>query len=175
MSNVATSKKFRISALVQFLATPNEYVSGPHLQRLGHGVGAAIWEVPTTEAETEETMNDVAGLTRDKAIPYFDQVGTLSTFAADAQARAAEEPSNMHYQEALFAVRLITGDVPGALLTAAEVRSALTTTDEPWKIVLKARVAEVADAARQDPDRAVDVLRTYADHTLTALRLPKAK
>jgi hypothetical protein len=174
MSNVATSKKFRTSAVVQFVGVPMDYISGPHVKRLGHGVGATIWDAPATVDDAQVTMSELAALIRDEAIPYLDQLGTLPAFAADAQLRAEREPTNLHYQEALFAVRLITGDTPGALQVAASIKPVLAEADAPWEISLGARVAEAAEAARHDPARAVDLLRSHAVHTLAALGLTKA-
>src|SRR5687768_3868566 len=69
MSNVATSSRFKVSAVVQLLAVPNRNITGPHLLQLGRGTGRAVWDSPATVEDAASAMTDLVALIQAEALP----------------------------------------------------------------------------------------------------------
>ncbi len=69
-------------------------------------------------------MSDLAELILQEAIPFFDRAGTADSYAEHAERRATQYPDNVNDWEEVFCLRLVRGDVEGALEVADVTRRA---------------------------------------------------
>jgi hypothetical protein len=122
--------------------------------------------------DAQEVMEDVLDLIKKEALPFFEQVETVTGFTLGAEERVQRQPDDPNYQEALFYLRLIQGDVEGALRTAEAAQLAAHTDGRPWALEIGVRVRNIAEIARRDPQRAVHLVCNQADQTRAHLGLP---
>jgi hypothetical protein len=163
----SSSPTFLVSGIVQLLSTPLPYLHGPHLIDLGRGTPDAVHDA----SDPEEAFRTTLKVVRADALPAFERLGTLEGYAAAAEAMVDGAPQDPNYHEERFHLRLIQGDIAGALLAAEETERAARAAELPWADEIASRVADLADIVRQDPDQAVDVLRGHARTVRTALGL----
>jgi hypothetical protein len=120
LSNSGCSTAFHVIYVVCVLAKPTTYVTG-HVQHFRPlGAITPYWPAPapTTVADVEEPMLEVLELIRDQALPYFDQVGTLTGYTALAEDYASSHSENVNTDEELYCLQVIRGDTEAALRTS---------------------------------------------------------
>ncbi|MGI5175425.1 hypothetical protein ACQEVZ_03725 [Dactylosporangium sp. CA-152071] len=172
MSTTRSADQFKLGAHVQLLAVPTRYLVGPlhqPLRRLGPRV---FWDTPATVTEAGPGMAEIAEAIRAQAVPYLDTYGTTEALQRHFDELVDDRPFDIHFQEAAFCLRLINGDVDGALAAAAGAVSAAAQETRDWAQELAGRVSAVADQLRTDHAAALRMLRTHAGTTRQHLRLP---
>lgn len=174
MSNSRWSSNYSVHASVQVMAVPKEYLGSSLIfLLLGHGSPQrSWWEAATNLAEAEPAMGQIRALIQAEALPIFDQLGTVSGYATTVAERAQENPLNYLHNEELFYLRLIQGDVSGALRAAEAAEHGARADGIEFALKVCARVARTAEAARRDPAEALGILHGNADYTRAQLGLP---
>lgn len=172
LSNSRWSSDFRLDTTVKLLAVPTETLGGRYVQPLGHGTGRSLWATPTTVAELAPAMGDILDHINTEAVPLFDRLGSIDGYTADTEQRAAEIPQDVISQEELTYLRLLRGDLAGALSAAEAADRAGHSDGRDWAVERALRVRRIAEIARDDLDAALAVLRDNVTYTRTKIKLP---
>ncbi|MGK5681673.1 hypothetical protein [Actinoplanes sp. URMC 104] len=114
-------------------------------------------------------MLEILELIQDQALPYFDRFGTLAAFAPLVEADAARWPENVHFQEELFCLQVIRGDLEAAVKTADAAESAGRDDGRDWAVAVGRRVRQNAEAIRRDPPSGIRIMRAQAEQTRSHL------
>lgn len=168
------SSNYTVMAIVQLLAVPKEFMTGLSMRPLGQGTSRGMWKAAANVVEAEPAMRDILELIQTEALPEFDRVGTVPGYTALAEELARRDPQDVHYNEAVFCLRLIRDDIEGALRAAEAVSRAARADGADWALELDARVTRTADAVRRDPGEALQLLRANVAFTRSHLGLPPA-
>jgi hypothetical protein len=132
-------------------------------------------ELPEDLDQAQPVMQELAQAMIAEAVPFFAEAGTLHGQLLAAEADAMSNALNCHHHERLCYIRLLLGDVAGAL-TAAEAAEQTGQKDgRGWALELAQRARHMADLARDNPEAAIDALRQNAEWTRTKLRLPPSR
>ncbi|WP_250034648.1 hypothetical protein [Paractinoplanes maris] len=168
-SNFSTA--FDAKYLVVLLAKPDDGVTGRWQYFKSLGDIHPYWPAPapTSVEEAEGPMLEILDLIRDQALPYFDRFGTLATFAPLVEADAAQRPENFHFQEELFCLQVIRGDLEAAVRTADVAESAARDDGSDWALAVGRRVRQNAEAIRRDPASGIRLMRAQVEHTRSHL------
>jgi hypothetical protein len=168
-SNYSTA--FHAEYLVFLLAEPSDVVTGRWQRFRALREIHPSWPAPapTSVPEAEGPMLEILDLIRDQALPYFDRFGKLATFAPLVEADAAQWPENVHYQEELFCLQVIQGNLEAALRTADVAESAGRDDGRDWAVAVGQRVRRNADAIRRDPSAGIHIMRAQAGQTRSDL------
>lgn len=165
------SSNFWVEAFVRLLPKPAVGWAGNIRHRFGERTGRGLWPGPTTVADSESVMREIAAAARAEAIPFFDTVGTLDGYAVEVTGHVEANPLNVHLQEELAYVHLLRADLPAARVAADAVVS--STDPRPWVEEIRQRVSTVMAAAGHSRDEAIGLLRDQADATRVQLKLPR--
>jgi hypothetical protein len=164
------SSDFRHDMLATLLAVPSPVLTVSFfVHPLGHGLGRGHYTAVTSIAEAEPAMDDLYDLIQLQAIPYLDRVGTLQAYTAEAE--AATTPENVNHHQELCYLRLIQGDIDGALQSAELAVATGHAAGYDWTVEIADRVAALANVIRDDPQRAVDLLRDNAAQMRARLKI----
>lgn len=166
------SSAYRVAAIVQLLAVRKEYQTGLMMQDLRDATGRGLWQSAANLTEVEPAMREILDLIQTEALPIFDRVGNIAGYARLAEERARQQPMDVHFQHNVFCLRLLQGDVEGALSTAEAVHRAAHADGADWALGIDTNVAGIAQAAQRNPDEAIEMLRSNAAYTRTHLGLP---
>lgn len=171
LCNSVYSTAFHAEYLVLLLAKPSDVVTGRWQRFRQLGEIHPFWPdpAPTSVPEAEDPMLEILDLIRDQALPYFDRSGTLATFAPLVEADAAQGPENVHYQEELFCLQVIQGNLEAALRTADVAESAARDDGRDWAVAVGQRVRQNAEAIRRAPSSGIRIMRAQAEQTRSNL------
>ena len=129
--------------------------------------GHDIWWDPDTQAASAIGA-DIAARLRSGALPYWDRLGDLASFAAECRRRSTFE-IDVHYLEWVAGVGVIVGDEASA--TGAFAATHRLRPERPWEHVAQARLAELEEVWLADPSAALALLRQRRDQTTAAIGL----
>lgn len=130
MSSWPGSRSFYLQTGIQLLPEPAEYlIANFALDRRATQLGN-IRELPEDLDTAQSVMDEVVEAVKVEAVPFFNQFANLETYAIAAEVQALTMNGlNCHFHERLCYVRLLAGDLPGALVAAtAAVKTAPSTT-----------------------------------------------
>jgi hypothetical protein len=172
MQTTRVKEHFKLGQHIQLLAVPSQHLVGPLSKPLDRAGRSNFWQSPDNVADAGPEMADIAAAILEQAVPYFNEHGSPEGFQRQLEALATQSPLDVHYQEAVFCLRLINGDNDGALQAATDVANATAQESAGWAREAARRVAAVAGQLRSDPAAALASLRAQADVTREHLRLP---
>ncbi|MEN3310460.1 MAG: hypothetical protein V7603_6662 [Micromonosporaceae bacterium] len=163
---------FSVYLGVQLLAAPATSLRGPLGRELGHANGKSFWPSPKTIKDAEPAMQEILQQIHTDALPFFDEVGNLPGYRIGAEERARRQPDDVYFQETVFCLRLLDGDVDSAIRAAEATARAASREDAPWAAEIARWVTDAAQVAAQNRQEALNLLRRNADTTRTNLGLP---
>ena len=165
-------RTFGLRADVQLLAVPRSYLTADLSASQAWDGPRGQWELPAELDDSTQVMRTVRDSILEETPEYFDRFGDLDGYASGVRGLLGLNPLNCNYHEEHCYVRLLQGDAPSALAAAGDAIRTAEADGRDWALTLRDRVATVSAAAREDPARAVDLLREQAAWTRSELHLP---
>jgi hypothetical protein len=164
----AFSKDFTVEIIVMPLYEPADHIGWLVGARLGLLTdGHDIWWDP--DSKCAGTIGaEIAARLRGGALPYWDRLGDLPSFAMECRRRPTFE-IDLHYLEWVAGAGVIVGDEASA--TAAFAVARRLRPDQPWTQAAQARLAELEEVWLADPGAALALLRQRRDETAAAIGL----
>ena len=167
-NNSAFSKAFTVDVIVMPLYEPTDHIGWLVGARLGELTdGHDIWWDPATQT-ADAIGPDIAARLRGGALPYWDRLGDLASFAAECRRRPTFE-IDVHYLEWVAGAGVIVGDEASATATFAVARHLRP--ERSWEQVAQGRLAELEEAWTGDRRAALELLRQRRDQTAAAIGL----
>jgi hypothetical protein len=169
---------FKVSAIVQLLAVPQDGWVGDCMRELG-GYTHRLRSFESVE-EAEPVMREIAELAEREAVPFFAEQATLPARLAYLHDRVARLDQRMgdggwqdiNIDEQLVYTHLLMGNIDQARVYAEWADRALPMRPIEWRVDVHARVTRVMEAAEVSIERALAILAEQEAYTRSKLKLP---
>ncbi|GAA4607468.1 hypothetical protein BJY16_006347 [Actinoplanes octamycinicus] len=173
MSTRPGSRHFSVVALTQLLVRPFRAFSGISSIDLQRAAGWEAWVLPESLEDAGPVMEQFHERIVDVAMPFFEQHDSLTSCVALVERKVQDNPESVRDLEALFYLRVLTDDLDQALPIVDTIQALATVHagESPWIGKLVQDVVRVANAARNDRNEALDILREYAEGTRAELKI----
>lgn len=167
-SQVRRSRMFTVKAFVQFIASPTTGINSPHILNLGQLAGG-VWESPDKIADAEPLFRKLTELVKDHATPFWNNIGELDAFVADARNQVVKNRLDPYSYENLVNALIIEGDIAAAIGVSEALTATLqdSTPFPDWYHKVVTRTSEMAAVASGDRAEAMRMLHANAAKALS--------
>jgi hypothetical protein len=162
------SRAFTVEVIVVPLYEPSDHIGWLVGDRLGHLTnGHDIWWDPDTQ-DTDLLGADIAARLRRGALPYWNRLGDLASFADECRRRRTFA-IDTHLLEWVAGAGVILGDEATAAAAFSHARHLRP--DRSWAEAAQARLADLEEAWHADSGAALALLRERRNQTAAAIGL----